>query len=394
MDRRACDGPGVAPWALLRAAARRLDGMPAWAQAEGRDVVYAYQGRNAIALLGRLIGLRPGEEVLAPAYNCGAEIDPFIEAGARVVLYDVDRGLGIDVERITAAIRATTRIVYVTHFLGFAQPLAELARVCRSRGVILVEDCAQALFSSTAEGPVGRVGDAAIYSFVKTLAVPDGGALVVNRALRVPHQTLVAPPMRLTIRRALPLFKKWVINRLGVWPARRRSNTAARDNRSRQPRDSAGRHYAPMLRSNCFVPRQANWAMSRVSLAVLHDADATSAVSARRGHYQYLARELSDVRGFAPLIPVLPEGVCPLAFPFFAADRAHWYSRLDARGVSVQGWPGYYPGFDWHAYPGACDLKDNLLTLPIHQYLDDAHMEYVVRCVREVAAGADVDGRC
>ena len=77
--------------------------------------------------------LGPGDEVLAPAYNCGAEIDPFIKAGAKVVLYDVNRRLGIDPDGIARSITPATRVVYVTHFFGFSQCIDSLAAVCKRK---------------------------------------------------------------------------------------------------------------------------------------------------------------------------------------------------------------------------------------------------------------------
>ena len=83
-----------------------------------------------------------------------------------------------------------------------------------------------------------------------------------------------------------------------------------------------------------------------------------------------------------------------MAFPFVVEDRSYWYSQLETRGILVQGWPGYYPGFDWDAYPEACYLKDTLLTLPVHQDLTLAHMEYIAGCVRELATLAPSDRPC
>ncbi len=84
---------------------------------------------------------------------------------------------------------------------------------------------------------------------------------------------------------------------------------------------------------------------------------------------------------------MLPDDVCPMSFPFLVKDRNRWYQGLDAKGVLVQGWPGYYPGFNWDAFPEACNLKDNLLTLPVHQFLEIRHMAHIAESVKAVAGG-------
>ena len=380
-----CDGLGVDPLHLLWAPLRSLRAIPRWTRPEGRHVIYTYQGRNAIALFCRLIGLRPGDEVLAPAYNCGAEIDPFVKAGAQVVLYDVDARLRIDIERIAGSITGSTRVVHVTNYFGFGQRLDRLAEACRARGVFLVEDCAQALFSDPSGLRMGRTGDAAVYSFVKSLAAPDGGALVVDPRVTSGTPRLVPPPLRATMRGSLPLVKRWLSRSSAVSRAFRRGQSLLGRNPGGMTASDHDRPYPPMLRSNYLVQERIDWAMSGVAQGLLQSTNAADIVRMRRRNFEYLMKALTDVPGFAPVTDSLPEGACPLAFPFLVEDRSLWYRNLQARGILIEGWPGYYPGLDWEACPGACRLKDKLLTLPVHQGLGLRHMEYMVDCVQDVA---------
>jgi perosamine synthetase len=389
-----CDGLGVHPLRLLWAPLRSFGAVPRWTRSEGRQVIYTYQGRNAIALFCRLIGLRPGDEVLAPAYNCGAEIHPFVRAGARIVPYDVDARLQIDTERLAGSLNGSTRVVYVTHYFGFGQRLDRLAEVCKTRGVFLVEDCAQALFSDPAGLRMGRTGDAAVYSFVKSLASPDGGALVVDPRVTGGSGPLVPPPLRATLRGSLPLVKRWASRSPTVSRAFRRGQALlGRPHHGTTAGDDC-RPYPPMLQSNYFVPERADWTMSRVARGILESVNASEIVRVRRRNFDYLMKALTDVPRFSPVIDALPDGTCPLAFPFVAEDRRDWYRQLQARGILVQGWPGYYPGFDWKACPGACRLKDNLLTLPVHQGLNLGHMDYIVECVQDVARHGRFEPQC
>jgi dTDP-4-amino-4,6-dideoxygalactose transaminase len=381
-----CDGVGAEPTRLVRAHWRSFREVPEWVQADGRDIFYTYQGRNAIALLCSFAGLGAGDEVLAPAYNCGAEIDPFLRSGARVVLYDVNRDLSIDVDRVCRSITGSTRVVYVTHFFGIGQPLESLASVCQMRGVVLVEDCAQALFSAMPDSRLGSAGDAAIYSFVKTLPTPDGGALVVDRELSRGEDQRISPPVTATIRGCLPLVKKRLMNSERFGGVVRGALSLVRGSRQRTSNDGGlGVRYPPMLQSNRFVESRSRWMMSRVSRGVLQSADIPTIVETRRRNFNFLLQALDGTPGFSIVIADLPAGVCPMAFPFVVADRSYWCSQLEDSGILIQGWPGYYPGFDWDAYPQACHLKDNLLTLPVHQDLTPAHMEFIAKCVKRVA---------
>ena len=383
-----CDGLGVSPLQLLSACLRSPGAIPAWAPGATREVIYTHQARNAIARLCEMLPVQAGDEVLAPAYNCGAEIDPFVRSGARVVLYDVGPQLAFDLGRVLGAVTRATRIVYVTHFFGFPQPLEELAAECAKRRILVVEDCAQALFSGAPDRPVGGTGDAAVFSFVKILPVPDGGALVIDRRRITGRVRWTSPPARHTIRASLTLVKRWVLNSAPDSAAGARLKSALFVRAGGTTAATGGQAFPPMLASNYFIPRQARWTMSGISRGLLRSADAPAITDSRRQNFEFLSRALASVPGFDPVFRSLPDGVSPMAFPFVVSDRAYWYERLTARGILVQGWPGYYPGFDWTLYPGACALKDRLLTLPVHHGLTLTHMAHVADSVLDIGRHA------
>ena len=140
-----------------------------------------------------------------------------------------------------------------------------------------------------------------------------------------------------------------------------------------------------MLKSNYLDEQKIDWSMSRLSKGVLSTTNPFEVVEKRRRNYQYLHNALCNIPTFSPLFDGLPDDVCPLSFPAFVKDRNRWYKALSDKGILVLGWPGYYPGFDWDEFPEACKLKDNLLTLPVHQDLDVHHMEYIAECVKRIA---------
>src|SRR5262249_61002951 len=110
----------------------------------------------------------------------GVEVEAVRAAGARIVYYRVDANMRIDLDDLARKAAAPdVCALYVTHFVGFAQPIADAYKLARARGLRLFEDCALALFSRTASGiPLGTFGDAACFCLYKTLPVPHGGLLV------------------------------------------------------------------------------------------------------------------------------------------------------------------------------------------------------------------------
>jgi perosamine synthetase len=75
-------------------------------------------------------------------------------------------------------------VVVVVHVGGFVSPeMPAIARLCSSRGVLLVEDAAHALGAGCGGRPAGSFGDAAAFSFfpTKVVTTAEGGAVTTPR---------------------------------------------------------------------------------------------------------------------------------------------------------------------------------------------------------------------
>jgi dTDP-4-amino-4,6-dideoxygalactose transaminase len=140
-------------------------------------------GTDALVLALSALGLTPGSAVLVAADEGGYAAGAATQLGLTVRVMDVDPALGVPTAATAAdAWSGDVAAVVVTHLHGDAVPLDELDRWRRERGLLLVEDCAQAHGLRIGGRHVGLVGDAATFSFYPTKnlgAVGDGGAVVV-----------------------------------------------------------------------------------------------------------------------------------------------------------------------------------------------------------------------
>src|SRR5438105_15451798 len=75
---------------------------------------------------------------------------------------------------------ADVSAVYVIHYAGFPQDMAEARKLADELGVPLIEDCALALLSRDGGDPLGSTGDVSVFCLYKTLPVPNGGLLLVR----------------------------------------------------------------------------------------------------------------------------------------------------------------------------------------------------------------------
>lgn len=158
-------------------------------------------GSDALLIALLSTGVGPGDEVIVPDYTFFATAAAVSRAGAIPVFVDVEPGyLTLDPSRIAARITPRTKAVLPVHLFGNAANLAELQALCDERGLLLIEDAAQALGATWDGRSVGTWGNAGCFSFfpTKNLGVfGDGGMLVTNqediatlaRQIRVQGQT-------------------------------------------------------------------------------------------------------------------------------------------------------------------------------------------------------------
>ena len=108
----------------------------------GALVYFTHKGRTAIRKACDLLGIKSGDEILAPSYNCGSEIDPLLSSGASIRLYRIKTNCQIDFDNLAKSINPKTKAIYLTHYFGFPQPIDDIKRISKETGLPLIEDCA------------------------------------------------------------------------------------------------------------------------------------------------------------------------------------------------------------------------------------------------------------
>lgn len=156
----------------------------------GVHAVGVANGTDAIALILRAFGVRPGDDVITVANTAVPTVSAIRETGARPVFCDVDPATAlIDLERVPALLTERTRAVIAVHLFGNVVDVPRLRALLSDRGVAIVEDCAQChgatLRTDRGERMTGTMGDAAAFSFYPTKnlgAYGDGGLCATGDA--------------------------------------------------------------------------------------------------------------------------------------------------------------------------------------------------------------------
>ncbi len=321
--------------------------------------------------------------VLMPAYHHGVEVEAVRAAGARVRFYRVDRDLRIDLDDLRTRAQAPgVRAIYVTHFVGFAQPIAEARAIADALGVKLFEDCALALWSRTPAGtPLGSFGDASCFCLYKTLPVPHGGLLL---APHLPVADLTAPPLLSTLHHVAGLTLAHLeLSSSTFGRALRRAARAA-------SHATIDRAVATVQTGTMHLAlHELALGASRLVDRLLPRFDGEMVVVRRRRNFQRLAAALD---GVAPVVGApLPHGACPLFVPVRITDREKRavMQELHARGIdAIDFWGRGDPACSDDAFPEVAQLRRELLELPCHQSLDDDAVDRVAHAVKQVLAHA------
>jgi dTDP-4-amino-4,6-dideoxygalactose transaminase len=150
------------------------------------ETVGVANGTDAIQLALRALGIGPGDEVVVPANSFVATAEAVALAGATPRFADIDPWtLLMTAESAEAAVTSRTRAVIVVHLYGQMANMDALEEMTSRRGLILIEDAAQAHGATFRGRPAGSFGRAGCFSFYpgKNLgAFGDAGAVVTSDA--------------------------------------------------------------------------------------------------------------------------------------------------------------------------------------------------------------------
>jgi perosamine synthetase len=127
-------------------------------------------------------GVGPGDEVVVPDLTFVATANAVRLAGARPVLADVRReDLSLDPGAVEDALTQRTAAIVSVHVNGRGGSIGDIVALAERRGLVVVEDAAEALGSKLRGRPLGAFGHAAAFSFAPTKIVTTGqGGVVVT----------------------------------------------------------------------------------------------------------------------------------------------------------------------------------------------------------------------
>lgn len=138
---------------------------------------------HALDMSAILSSIKPGDEVIMPAYTFVSTADAFVMRGGKPVFVDIRPDtMNIDENLIEDAITEKTKVIVPVHYAGVACEMDTIMDIAKRHDLIVVEDAAQGVMSEYKGRPLGTIGDYGCYSFheTKNYSMGEGGAIIIK----------------------------------------------------------------------------------------------------------------------------------------------------------------------------------------------------------------------
>jgi len=311
-------------------------------------------GTAALRLALAMCGVGPGDEVITVAQTCTATNTPILEQFATPVFADIQYETGnLDPNDIEHRITEHTKAVMCVHWAGYPCDMAELRAVADRYALPVIQDGAHALGAMYHDLPIALASDFFMTSFqaIKQLTCGDGGLLSVRTQQDYDEAR------------------------------RRRWFGIDRDNRVRREDG-----YAFWDQSEVGYKMQMNDVAASIGLGNLASIDT---ILSRRAQIAQRYRDTLDgVPGVTLFERRADRESANWLFTMHVERRDEFCRMMAGKGIEVG---VVHIRNDVHTIfgprredlPNTDRYEQTHVSIPLHNHLRDAEIEYVIRCVQE-----------
>lgn len=156
----------------------------AFSQYIGRKCgVAVTNGTAALELAFKVLNLKPGDEVILPAFTIISCVIPILRMGATPIFVDSDPNTwNVNVYDLKSKITPKTKIILAVHIYGLACRINEICEIAKENHIYVIEDAAEMHGQEVSDRKCGSFGDISIFSFYpnKHITTGEGGMLLTN----------------------------------------------------------------------------------------------------------------------------------------------------------------------------------------------------------------------
>jgi perosamine synthetase len=148
-----------------------------------RYAVAVSSGTAALHLIVKALGLGPGDQVLVPSFTFAASVNALLYEGAEPVFVELDPDTcNLDVADLERRITPRTKAVMAVDVFGHPADWDGLQAVADRHGLLLIDDCCEAIGAEYRGRKLGTFGAAGAFAFYpnKQMTTGEGGMIVTN----------------------------------------------------------------------------------------------------------------------------------------------------------------------------------------------------------------------
>jgi len=339
-------------------------------------------GRLAMKLILSSLALAPGSEVIIPAYTL-KDLLPIIRSlGLAPVPADIDPATwNVSPQTIARRLSPRTKAILALHLFGNPCPMPAIMQLAKEHGLKVIEDCAHSAGSTINGLQTGAYGDAAFFSFeaIKPINTYGGGMVVADDpAIILAVSAAVAglaPPTltkkMLAVRLERFLFASGLaIIPLGLLASPKGQGLMTMLYRQIQHAPKQPLGYAPLqaalgLRKLATLERRISRKRQQAELlkSLLPEScqPQQSGEGCLANHYFYVIKAPCDVQQLRRKLL------------FHGIDAGYGHEIADDCAALLHD----------AECPEAADLYQRAIHLPLHEGMDDRHIERLARLLRQ-----------
>jgi aminotransferase EvaB len=305
-------------------------------------------GTDALILALKALGIEKGDEVITPCNSFYATTGAIVAVGATPVFTDVDERYQIDIDDLKSLINAKTKMILPVHWAGASPDMFKIQEIAKENDLFVLEDACMAIggkIKGKSPGTFSEIGAFSMHPLKSLNVAGDGGMVVTDND---------------------DLYK---------WMKKYRNHGMSDRNTIE--------FWGVNMRIQPLQAIIANYFLDYVD----------NFIEKRNNNAKYLDSLLSDMNGFVK-VPDRPEGFLETfsLYMLLVSDRDGLIQYLLGNGVEAK---IHYP-VPLHLQPASTNLylntrvlkkaeqqADELITIPIHQYLNSSHMEIVSELIHK-----------
>ena len=311
------------------------------------------------------LDIKPGDEVIVPAFTWVSTANVVLYQGAEVVFCDIDPNtFNLDPKKLREKITPKTKAIMVVHLFGLCAPMDEIKSIAGN--IPLVEDGACAAGAAYKGTPAGGLGTMGCFSFHprKSITTGEGGMITTNDdTLGAALQVLRNHGASISEEQRHRGSKPYILPDF---------NVLGYNYRMTDLQGAIGE--VQLKKLDTFIQERAHWAAFYT--------DELKAIP-----WIQVPKFSSDYRhGWQSFVLLIDEEKAPIS-------RNAIMEELQQAGISTRPGThavhmlGYYADRYTIApsdYPGAQTANDKSISIPLHNRMVKEDFHYVIHCIKNI----------